>query len=32
MRWPCSNRDRRREVGEVGLLAIILYNHGVEQA
>jgi tetratricopeptide (TPR) repeat protein len=27
---PDSNRDRRREVGDVGLLAIILYNHGVE--
>jgi len=27
---PDSNRDRRREVGEVGLLAIILYNQGVE--
>ena len=27
---PDGNRDRRREVGEVGLLAIIQYNHGVE--
>ena len=25
-----GNRDRRREVGEVGLLSIIFYNHGVE--
>jgi tetratricopeptide (TPR) repeat protein len=27
---PDGNRDRRREVGEVGLLSIIFYNHGVE--
>ena len=27
---PDSHRDRRREVGELGLLAIIYYNHGVE--
>ncbi len=27
---PDSNRDERREVGEVGLVAIICYNHGVE--
>jgi len=26
---PDSNRDRRREVGEAGLVAIIYYNHGV---
>jgi tetratricopeptide (TPR) repeat protein len=25
-----SNRDQRREVGEVGLVAITYYNHGVE--
>jgi tetratricopeptide (TPR) repeat protein len=27
---PDSHRDQRREVGELGLLAIIYYNHGVE--
>lgn len=27
---PDSHRDRRREVGELGLLAIVYYNHGVE--
>ncbi len=27
---PDSNRDERREVREVGLAAIICYNHGVE--
>jgi tetratricopeptide (TPR) repeat protein len=27
---PDSHRDRRREVGELGLLAVIYYNHGVE--
>jgi tetratricopeptide (TPR) repeat protein len=26
---PDSHRDRRREVGELGLLAIVYYNHGV---
>ncbi|HRD77408.1 MAG TPA: hypothetical protein PK264_15990 [Hyphomicrobiaceae bacterium] len=26
---PDSNRDQRREVGELGLLALIYYNHGV---
>jgi tetratricopeptide (TPR) repeat protein len=27
---PDSNRDQRREVGEIGLIAITYYNHGVE--
>jgi tetratricopeptide (TPR) repeat protein len=27
---PDSHRDQRREVGELGLLAIVYYNHGVE--
>lgn len=27
---PDSHRDQRREVGELGLVAIIYYNHGVE--
>ncbi|MGE0796994.1 MAG: transglutaminase family protein [Lautropia sp.] len=27
---PDAHRDRRREVGETGLLALIVYNHGVE--
>jgi len=27
---PDSNRDQRREVNEVGLIAITYYNHGVE--
>jgi tetratricopeptide (TPR) repeat protein len=28
---PDSNRDQRREVGEVGLIALTYYNHGVTQ-
>jgi tetratricopeptide (TPR) repeat protein len=27
---PDNNRDQRREVGEIGLIAIAYYNHGVE--
>lgn len=29
---PDSNRNERREIGEVGLVAITYYNHGVLQA
>lgn len=29
---PDAHRDRRREVGETGLLAIVVYNQGVELA